>query len=79
MKKTRWFSAKTSPKILGVYQVEDEGDEYEHWAFWNGERFCWRSWVSPQHAFENRDLSTVLEPRVKWRGLSEDPNKKDKS
>lgn len=67
---TNWIPCTTPPVREGVYEVDDEdGIDGPWWAYWDGSRFGYREYASPQKAFNNRNLVTACAPRAKWRGV----------
>lgn len=72
---TQWFPKLTKPPVPGVYEVEPPIvikaiKPFRWFAYFDGVKFGYRTCVSPQAAFEDRNEETALPPDVKWRGLA---------
>lgn len=70
---TEWFPPHVKPVRVGVYEVVDSDGELGWYAFWNGKKFGYRCWKSPQSAFYRRHESTWQPNFAKWRGLADNP------
>ena len=77
MKKTKWFAADVKPILVGVYETDARDNLIETFQHWNGERWgCFAN--TPAQAEIDSDEASCVQ-FVKWRGLAEDPNKKDEA
>jgi len=67
---TPWFSKKTNPTMLGIYEVKTANDNsYTYHAKWTGTR-----WINNWHD----DVPETEELKIKeWRGLATDPDATD--
>lgn len=77
---TPWFPADVTPHRRGVYEVKSD-EPQRAFAYWNGYRFCWRTWsyddcnlnFTVDSAYAARSYETGLPSRIEWRGLSRKP------
>lgn len=75
MKLTPWFQKNVKPVHVGVYEVDrTHANKISAWyAYWNGEKFMFRSSVSPYDAYNNSNFPSIIGDYTTWRGLAEKP------
>lgn len=70
-----WFPPEIKPVRVGVYQVNDA--DYQNgvaWSYWNGERFCYRTWTETvAYTTYTSENPTALPAFTYWRGLARKP------
>ena len=75
MKLTAWFPENICPVKEGVYEVDDDflfpSDTW--YAYWNGERFGYRTCQGIDEAYRTKNFPTELPNLARWRGLAEKP------
>jgi hypothetical protein len=80
---TQWFETCTPSKV-GIYEV-DPVYGGRAFSYWDGLAFGYLCWLeyndnseeeTIQNAYESRNFETELKPKY-WRGLAENPNKKE--
>lgn len=76
MKLSIWFPHYVLPAHIGVYEVDDcDGLDGPWYAYWDGKKFGYRSWIGPDAAYSMRNDPTSCRETAQWRGLAEPPKK----
>lgn len=74
MKKTKWFSGKTSPLRPGIYEAYDAELEQAFFCFWDGKlwHYGWGedSLGDPNANWNNKPWLSFDKQRDQWRGLT---------
>ncbi len=73
-KVTGWYPPEITPVHKGVYEVDDQFVNGPALSYWNGERFCFRTWNSTVTETKAQAVEpTSLPARTFWRGLARKP------